>query len=135
MDITPEYVKMCEKAEEIQRYSHSGVFLYPEKQYWAQPHYGQFIVDSSLGRDGRPYGAIWIPRQDQLQAMVLDTDAITTEFKFHGWIITSNYIPIGLPQLSMEQLWLAFVMWELYKKKWDGTTWGNEGGQCVENET
>jgi len=23
----------------------------------------------------------------------------------------------------MEQLWLAFVMLELYNKKWDGTKW------------
>ena len=122
MDVTPEYVKMCEKSEEIQRYSHSGVFLYTEKEYWAQPRYGQFIVDYSLGRDGRPYDAIWLPRQDQLQDMVKE-DAITQVHKLWGWILTYNYVPLGLPQPSMEQLWLAFAMKEKYDKVWNGEEW------------
>ena len=158
MDVTPEYVKMCEKAEEIQKcWKPTGgdwyLFDYRgttktsrefENQIWGdddktwkrveimcyQPSEVKDLFVSTDGKTSHVMSAadmvrraVWIPRQDQLQRMVLDTDAITTEFKFHGWIITSNYIPIGLPQPSMEQLWLAFVMSEKYDKIWDGTGW------------
>lgn len=68
--------------------------------------------------------AVWLPRQDQLQDMIID------EYRDH-W---GNSIMLGLMEecvgwgaqyayTSMEQAWLAFVMHEKYGKHWNGIDW------------
>jgi hypothetical protein len=61
---------------------------------------------------------IWLPRQDQLQAMLV-RDVWYLEQSFHCWFLECSGIKSGKPQYSMEQLWLAFVMHELYGKVWE----------------
>tara|TARA_Y100000310_G_scaffold144390_1_gene143657 strand:- start:27460 stop:28137 length:678 start_codon:yes stop_codon:yes gene_type:complete len=65
--------------------------------------------------------------QDQLQKMILEGfvqqegDYFPTYWllhKFNHWLPDCRYVAT-----SMEQLWLAFVMKELYSKKWDGNDW------------
>ncbi len=70
--------------------------------------------------------------QSQLQEMLEDRPSpklFTRFLSFLGWdgatFTAYNYSPkltIGL-FTSMEQLWLAFVMFQLYKKKWDNGEW------------
>jgi len=64
---------------------------------------------------------IWLPRQDQIQEMMFgDFDNpiyISGQFqKFHEhWL--------WLDFTSMEQLWLAFMMWEKHGKIWEKEKW------------
>ena len=64
--------------------------------------------------------SIWLPRQDQLQAMM----ELPNNFKiFHPIAVNSKYrIMWGCNFVdgdSMEQLWLSFVMSEKYSKQWN----------------
>lgn len=64
-------------------------------------------------------------RQDQLQEMMFShwnlRDTLRLINEFSRWLDTTG---IGkYENLSMEQLWLAFVMSNLYSKKWDGEDW------------
>ena len=68
---------------------------------------------------------IWLPRQDQLQGMVVDGyEACGLLFNFYHWFEDNKHDFIT-PYLdySMEQLWLAFVMKEKYNKVWNGEEW------------
>ena len=56
--------------------------------------------------------------QDQLQAML---QGERTAFNLLEWIV--DEIGWRSVDASMEQLWLAFVMSELYLKQWDGEKW------------
>lgn len=127
MDTSEEYIKMCEKAEEIQK-------------EW-KPHWGDFSSEKedntyvfvlttvkNIVQDQQDY--IWLPRQDQLQEMI-----IASPFDCDLWDRFTDFIftpyndddpnkneACELFQ-SGEQLWLAFVMEEKYNKVWDGTNW------------
>ncbi len=73
---------------------------------------------------------IWLPRQDQLQAMI---EPSPSEFmcEFTEWYYKHDeLVPIGINTYceqfkTMEQLWLAFVMKEKYSKQWNGEEWKN----------
>jgi hypothetical protein len=78
----------------------------------------------------------WLPRQDQLQEMIIIENAkfpvYVLERKFNTFIdhIGEIYHPkIWQKFDSMEQLWLVFVMKEKFNKIWDGETWIEEKGQ------
>ncbi len=73
--------------------------------------------DEYLSADKR----VWLPRQDQLLEIVCENP------KPNLWN-TPNYMLARLWRFiedkraryaSLEQLWLAFVMWRLYCKVWD----------------
>jgi len=133
MKIDKKYIKMCEKAEEIQKKW--------KPQEWDYCYcYGEFggvVVLSEYETDGGVYGHgiedgkiictdidymereikhIWLPRQDQLQEML--------NIKWHelGIIL---YLLIGFWKVnekkfsSIEQLLLAFVMKKKYNKEWN----------------
>jgi len=79
---------------------------------------------------------IWLPTQSQLQKMWIDykedhPDDNTFESKMDAFIYwlwggtyRINYFTAKYSNFfSMEQLWLAFVMRQLYQKTWSGTDW------------
>jgi len=76
---------------------------------------------------GSPY-LVWLPRQDQLQEMVI----LPRDFIGNRPIVLTNKL-IEWSEIyhhgiytwgeSFEQLWLAFVMSEKYNKNWIGETW------------
>jgi len=68
---------------------------------------------------------IYLPFQDQLQGMLDDTEdrKLSRLEKFTDIIYLDHWKPWGLFE-TFEQLWLAFVMSQLHKKKWTGTAWG-----------
>jgi len=73
--------------------------------------------------------AVQIERQDQLQEM-LGYGLITLLSEFERWHKESKPIHNtmdGQMQLSMEQLWLSFVMKEKYQKVSNGENWIKEG--------
>jgi len=66
---------------------------------------------------------VWLPRQDQLQNIISPylqelLDTICEKDGDIGYQFMHEY-----DLNSMEQLWLAFVMKEKYKKTWDGEQW------------
>jgi hypothetical protein len=139
MDRSPDYIRMCAQAEEIQG-------------RW-QRQYGDFFV----GEDGRTrcwlsnepdcvkfkkgYGIrsteegiihvskyIWLPRQNQLieMAQVPGRRYDNVVQDFFDW----TKLPYGKQAEtpgrlfpSMEQIWLAFVMQQKYRKQWNGRRW------------
>lgn len=124
MDNSKEYIKMCEKATEIQKLR--------DNKKWVD---GDFFIDTVLKSRllvsvhsnyiAEPYlqnHSIWLPRQDQLQDMVKYSLG-ELHYRFYGYIQklgydTENWTTAFTKFASMEQLWLAFVMKEKYSKQW-----------------
>lgn len=116
-----EYVKMCERADEIQRLYPGGLGNF---------HYS----NGKLGCIGYDFYSpahevdpefIWLPRQDQLQAMIAIDSAENTPQKRAALVYDFAMFTMfsGDKFTSMEQLWLAFVMKEKYGKRWSGESW------------
>jgi len=115
----PVYIKMSKKAEEIQeqkKCKEGDVFYSPfyKKTYiWIQGYSG--------------YKDIWLPRQDQLQEMLHTEDdysyVVSTQLhQINEFYNTIDWVADG-SELTMEQVWLAFVMKEKHNKVWDGEDW------------
>jgi hypothetical protein len=130
MDTSKEYIKMCEKAVEIQdmksRTIETGDFYY-QKENRSYAYKGVHISKTGIQRCPAPNPVtwrIWLPRQDQLQGMidhmsVFDLMRDFNEFNdFNG-----DNRPYTHSLNSMEHLWLAFVMKEKFNKTWNGTEW------------
>jgi len=126
MDKSPHYIKMCESAKVIQK-------------QW-KPDFGDFFVSMSLGLTSacqsitsdlekkasylKTIKAVWLPRQDQLQEMVIEKYATPRDLA----IAFSNVLMDDKTSYfddfdSMEKLWLVFIMREKYKKKWREGAW------------
>ena len=140
MDFSKQYIKMCERAKEVQkkwklqlgdyffRKDREGIGLITNISLDGiiSVTYLKIIYDKELelcnisgiagNIDYVKETKIWLPRQDQLQAI----------------ITTNKYFRFGLIELfyhfankniskftSMEKLWLAFVMYVKYNKIWD----------------
>jgi len=129
-----QYVEMCKQADEIQ----AAFRRSPGDYYYAFCAYTDeeeinFLRHEKCERfiGVKDWSYFWLPRQDQLQEMVLPGDA-----RYSGWFLygLSEFKSIGnklgwpteeyyLRFESMEQLWLAFVMKEKYDKVWNGKEW------------
>jgi len=127
MDLSPEYIKMCEKAKEIQK-GHKFV----------EGDYVQQIIDPDdpaqvfmIHHENDAFGdVVWLPRQDELQAMV--TKKHDEKFKALEWVEVLEALiayyesmkekTLNLTQ-SWEQVWLFYVMEEKFNKSWDGEEW------------
>lgn len=121
MDTLETYIKMCEKAVEIQEDC-----LKYGKSYSCIP---SLFVNKSDYRFNTFYQYkhsenIWLPRQDQLQEMVGGFES--------GFILWGEWLDNMYPEHknsfkkifnSFEQLWLAFVMKEKYNKICNGEDW------------
>ena len=122
MDLSKEYVMMCEKAREIQALKHENS-NYDECDF-VQIH-GELgkIFCIKAKHVGIKRNDVWLPRQDQLQGMHPYKDIIFQMGDCYHW----GRIVVRKQKLfsSMEQLWLAFVMKERFGKKWDGEDWKN----------
>lgn len=87
--------------------------------------------------------AVWLPGQDQLQEMAFehlkqrypnynkDVKVIGDNYGilnllngFNNFMYDFERVESSKGQLnSMEQLWLAFLMWVKFKKRWNGKEW------------
>ena len=162
MDFSETYVKMCEKATEIQEYLKTGFGLFtlhilPEAinvlTNWQNKFKGNYARhDLALDHSGNYWlippviaQCIWLPRQDQLQEMLRSRTAGILRYPqlvvaLSRWLEANDYLETipafakfseatSCPFFSMEQLWLAFVMKELYQKVWSGTEWTKKDGR------
>lgn len=152
MDFAVEYSKMCEKSAEIQ-----GLWSPREGDYFLErvdetspddvAH--SFYVEEYLriiGSDDQAnlcsiniansykQGNVWLPRQDQLQEMIIERvkcspcKDVALAYMFHDWMIEEDGRSFGFGKAvflnpSMEQLWLAFTMRENFQKIWNGEEW------------
>lgn len=145
MDTSETYIKMCEKADEIQtlhrEVRHENTGKWKSGDFWTTvfdcDRSRAFVVPDYLDAWAdephylhHPSEVIWLPRQDQLQEMVR-LDAITLTQLLADYVIGHKLDPAKLPQPSMEQLWLAFVMQEKYNKVWNGEEWQFVAPQAV----
>jgi len=93
---------------------------------------GHFVDHWNECRDG----FTWLPRQDQIQEMLPLYDHPSTLAVFFGVFCANKEMYEGVYAkkgygfvdkfISMEQLWLAFYMYEKHKKTWDGKKWVEE---------
>jgi hypothetical protein len=123
--ITENYIKMCEKAEEIQK------AWKPELADW---FYSKEIDDSVLilgfTKESRKEirKGIWLPTQEQLQEMMIPTlgddflgcAPLVLNRKLEESLFSNGIYNWGT---SYQELWLAFVIKEKYNKVWDGEKW------------
>lgn len=116
MDTTRPYVEKCMQSEEIQKQKPEN----PQGEYIYTPDDG--FADQFCG-DDPSLTYVWLPRQDELQAMIgdfSDCDDVLDRYynaerhDFMGWDTKAD---------SMEQLWLALVMREKWGKVWNGKEW------------
>ena len=126
MDKSSPYIKMCESATVMQK-------------QW-KPEFGDFFVSMSLGLTSpcqpivsdlekkvsylKTIKAVWLPRQDQLQEMVIEKYATPWDLAiaFSNVLMDDNESYFDKFD-SMEKLWLAFIMLEKCKKRWKDGEW------------
>jgi len=158
MDTSKEYIAMadCPEIQEMWKPISGDIFMFvygknmykgvvtkPEKNiiqkcsayYQKLPH----KREKEFGKVTYKMETIWLPRQDQLQEMILDDEqyessSIKLKLSAYGLInkfglwTKDNLEYINGLLYSMEQLWLAFVMKEKYNKIWNGSEWLKESG-------
>ena len=103
MDKTKTYIKMCGCPEVQGQWKHKvGNWVHAEHKT----------------------GAIWLPRQDQIQEMIFDEDegiqTIATDIAEFSVSQIGSSISI---QGTMEQLLLAFYMHEKHNLFWENDKW------------
>ena len=115
MDNSKEYIKMCD-CPEIQQ-----VQLASKYERWST-WISQEILFAGNALPNY-FALVWLPHQDQLQGMY--NHLLNCVDKL---VVFYRFVARERPEYgnTMEQLWLAFVMWELHKKKWDGNKWVKE---------
>ncbi len=117
MDTSKEYIKMCEKATEIQG--------------WWYVDFGDFyndiedvveVVLSVVNVHTSKKTLIWLPRQDQLQEMmsILHWGLTKKGKEWSTWKPTDQEF---LEADSLEKALLKRVMKEKYNKTWNGKRW------------
>ena len=131
MDTSKEYILMCEKAVGVQELwkLNSGDFIHNAHSYNVtltihdvfNQSTGRFSITGST--DEYPKHWFWLPRQDQLQGMVMDgcfSWSSDMMYRFNSYLYENLRKRVFT---SMEQLWLAFVMKEKFNKTWNGKDW------------
>lgn len=120
MDTTEQYIKMCEKAVPDIHCTNFNTLV--------GDRWGIHLVSGDIFYFNSKGHATWLPRQDQLQEMLefpmgmFNDNFWSALGDLHEYAFTPNIFNEWIP-LTMEQLWLAFVMKEKYGKVWDGENW------------
>jgi len=133
MDKTETYIKMCEKAVEIQKKwkPAEADFMYNFAVEIVSFIRVNRTTDRRFKNHSIPYNKdrfFWLPRQDQLQEME-NPKGFSGFIDWRGWldnIYPAQENPFDAEAVrfhSWEQLWLAFIMSELYSKHWNGEEW------------
>jgi len=132
----PEYIAMCEASPEIREGHELGQYdmFYGYEDSLNQPteepdiHTYDECEDtfySVTPTEGTK--AAWLPRQEDLQEMLGDfghqKDRFGVLFTPHLPEPSKRWFPYWSKFTSWEQLWLAFVMIELYGKIWNNGQW------------
>lgn len=136
MDISVEYIKMCFESREIKdrwnKFSDNNSFGAEQEFNMVCPECGCIEEAKYCGECGTKlietpsfiyvekcydFGIdVWIPRQDELQKMVVDLLDDAPVFNLGKLRLNFEYYS---KFDTMEKLWLAFVMKEKFQQTWD----------------
>ena len=121
MDTSETYIEMCEQAMEIQeivkpKHAISGGF---QNGDWVYCHTVYCLNNIPLANSNRE-SYIWLPRQDQLQAMVVENYVSHRKMFVCFGYYCAEYGDINY---SGEKLWLMFVMYKKHNKEWVNGDW------------
>ena len=134
MDTSEQYVKMCGKAVEIQEGWEPFVGDFVNGDYpsiikeWSttsvRSSASLYPINTTRGKWAwyEKGEMTWLPRQDQLQEIVLSAYGINNP----RWAIEALIDVLGdeIEKFnSHEQVWLGFVMRERHLKIWNGEEW------------
>ncbi|GAG05445.1 unnamed protein product [marine sediment metagenome] len=144
MDTSEQFIKMCEKAEEIQEIADDYIDSF-SISCWYSPNHVQckgHFTDWHMGYKYCPVcrkplkitqeysiclrikgdDTIWLPRQDQLQEMLFEGEygLQTICARLYEWSTSAS---CSICFESMEQLQLGFWMRAKYNKVWNGEEW------------
>ena len=134
MDTSETYIKQSD-CPEIQDIKHKGSKHHFYLEYGDYTFWGGVMIICSQKYDlvfGKADKVTWLPRQDQLQEMVIPEDEkdclnkyIVLLDDFQDWVLNdcTGLEWAHLHAVTMEQLWLAFVMKEKFNKTWNGDKW------------
>jgi hypothetical protein len=139
MDNTLEYIDMCQKATEIQE------LWTPEEgdyRFWITGNDAQIVdwVNIQCLCD-RQEDYVWLLRQDQLQFIYASWIAKQLEMRDANRFIKESFLDfsswLGKQYLNEkftcvptncfdtgEKLWMAFIMQEMFNKRWIDGEWG-----------
>jgi hypothetical protein len=119
VDTSKEYIKMCQKAVEIQ-------------DIWIPEMYDKYgSIDGEIGwtlkhtdlYSHEKRKMVWLPRQDQLQDMMTDYDQLSI-FEPMSFISgTIDFKQMLLDDKTWEHCWLVYVMKRQFLKVWNGKEW------------
>ncbi|MCU7501194.1 MAG: hypothetical protein HF309_18115 [Ignavibacteria bacterium] len=130
MDLSKEYILMCEKAAETQTKDFNA---YACLQSCYKSDFGKVMVDNYdncfVFSQNKPC-YIWLPRQDQLQEMVRREHEyrngkswqVNYILLFSDWI-RKTIDPLSHTDISAEILSLMYVMALKFNKQWNGQDW------------
>lgn len=120
MDLTPIYFKMCETAEEVQAMWKPAV---SDHIAWRK-NVSVIELCNAEEADNPSWKENWIflPKQDQLQDMMIADCAASLIESFYQWWEKYSQHHYSTSK-SMEQLWLIFVMERRFNKFFDGFRW------------
>ena len=138
MDTSETYVKMCEKAPQLlQEWTDRDLYAYAINEKDCPHRFTDVRIYLAHEYDSLPKEeAFHVYRQDQLQTMLsLQKQADIFAWDEMGWGINDNprgetwkfWEDFDNGKLSWEQIWLRFVMQELFSKTWNGQDWVKEG--------
>ena len=144
MDTSKRYISMCRKADEVKAHwkPEQGDYFYGVPQDFADMEFEKGLHRFLLCEDefysivpdnyniktkeftgfGDEDEAVFLPRQDDLQNMIdyeLPYDLIKN---FNTWV---DELDISMRERlqTLEQIWLAYVMFRNYSKIWNGKDW------------
>ena len=121
MDTSRAYITMCAMAGEIQALHDLEHGDYYEISGKIEILYRPNAAPRNI------VGTVWLPRQDQLQAMAFSgrEASIASILRFAAWCQEKLAEGAGRPSVivSLEQLWLSFLMDERFGKCWNGQGW------------
>jgi len=120
MDETELYIKMCEKATEIQKQATLDSYYWDkfiEERFYVRYSAISFILPPENER------SVWLPRQDQLQEMLKYPLEPTMEMNIISKYFRNQGIAYYGQFNTYEQLWLAYIMVSVHNKVWNGEDW------------
>lgn len=126
MDTSERYITMCQKAYDLHDLWHpqNGDFFY-EPNGRNHPEFCVSVWSSGSKQCENTKNKTWLPRQDQLQKMVVVGNLHDMGYAVRrvDWNAVDDY---WVQLKSLEQFWLSYAMVDLYNKLWNGTEWTGE---------
>ncbi len=126
MDLSKEYIDMCEKAD-LDWTPKKGDFF--KFKHWDESSIYDSDYKSGEGEDYFTQPKFWLPRQDQLQEMIDPNFVLEMHRTTKFYLAIPNLLkededkPPSFEDNSFEKVLLKAVMLLKFNKTWDGTEW------------